>query len=131
MRKLWILLKHKRQIFHLSRIPINLKKSHWQFYKKKIVSLVKRHQGIRKRTQGLKVLEHVLLLLFSTIVISIHYFVPETYFVVEFHPLFHVVYTDRNICLKSNHIYFRRITIYNKHIIIHIIKHMHFKEVFL
>lgn len=34
--------------------PINLKKSHWQFYKKKIVSLVKRHQGIRKNIQGLK-----------------------------------------------------------------------------
>lgn len=114
--------------------PINLKKSHWQFYKKKIVSLVKRHQGIRKNIQGLKALESFLLLLFSMIVIFIRWFVLATHSVVEFCPLCHVLCVDMNLDLldpsKNNCIYFRKIKIGNKYIILCTSKYKPFKVSF-
>ena len=69
------------------------------------------------------------------IVIFIHGLVLATCFVVEFHPLFHVLDIDMKLDIlylaKSNDIYFRKIKIYNKYIIIYTIKGMHFKEAFI
>lgn len=68
-------------------------------------------------------------------VICIHWFVLATYFVVEFHPLFHGVYVDMKLDIlypsKSDYTYFRKITNYNKYIAIYIIKYMYFKDVLL
>lgn len=54
-KALYIVDTKKKQIFHGSWAPNKSKEKPLTIlYKKKIVSLVKRHQGIRKNIQGLK-----------------------------------------------------------------------------